>query len=126
MLDLNKPIGAKNGAKVRIIDTNIRMNGLMPQQHKDGIGSVLAVHDMGTYDQLYYHNKDGMLYGGNAHSPQNLVNIKTKMWRWLFVDGEKGTLHVTEDHYSEKEAQTTFKDNLIQKVDSSMKEVEEV
>lgn len=111
--DPKKPISTKAGGKVRIIATDVK-----------GQHPIIALHDMGTYEQAYMHSANGCYAGGNANTPQTLINTTVKRYRWLKLDDD-GVIGASKELLSETEAKARYGDNLIMRMEGSLKEFDE-
>lgn len=94
-----------------------------PHKHAELIkkwadGAIIQYHVEG--DEWEDCSKNEPLWDENT--PYRVKPVKVNKWRWV-CESTNSQLFVTEDHYSELEAYKNF--NVIQKIDSTMIEVEE-
>jgi hypothetical protein len=131
--DPTKLVQCVNGQPARILCTDFKMAGITPQQHQQGYGSIVFAHrplgaaldtPVGGYHQgetIAYAMPNGVLCNGNANSPLTLINTTVKRWRWLKMNDEF-QVTATEEHLTEKDAEARYKEQLVMKIQGTLKE----
>jgi hypothetical protein len=115
-LNLDKPVVCRNGQKARIVCKDAK-----------GVYPVLALITpaQGNAETPTWYTALGQFPNGNGNSPLDLLQCKTKRWKWLVLDEDKA-LTLSDKHYTEAEAVEAYgEEKVFDKVARTEKEFDE-
>lgn len=115
-LNLDKPVVCRNGQAARIVAKDVK--GAYPIM-------ALVSTPNGQAESPTWYTILGQIPNGNGNNPMDLVQSKTKRWRWLVLDEDK-SLTLSDKHYTEKEVVEAYgEERVFDKVSRTEKEFDE-